>query len=321
MRGEERTREETEGTHLLLEPTLDEVVPGQPNVLGRRKALERALVLVTLLELLAVDDVLDRPLDALDDDGRAVLHLLLLLLRKRPVRLGELLEILARLVALEHVLERGETEVVIDVVESCDDAKRKSASRSTKRRRRPEEEGRTVLSDVSNDQVGVLPDFSTLVRLGLSDEKLDEGTLSGSVGSEDGDTGREGDLKRDVVQLGRRGSGVLEPNVTHLHERLLLGLDSVEERGVGELEEVVVGGSELVVRLGLGDVLDERLEVSRVSLDLEAVKVKDVGRDVVEEARVVCGRTRTRSARVRQSKRGKNARETMMDVQVVSDLR
>ena len=39
-------------------------------------------------------------------------------------------------------------------------------------------EERTVLGNVSDDQVGVLPDFSSLVRLGLSDEELDQGRLS-----------------------------------------------------------------------------------------------------------------------------------------------
>jgi hypothetical protein len=86
-----------------------------------------------------------------------------------------------------------------------------------------------VLGNVSDDQVGVLPYLSTLVGLSLSDEKLDEGRLSGSVGSEDGDTGRERDLEGDVVELLGRGGGVLESDVPHLHERLLLGLDSLEE--------------------------------------------------------------------------------------------
>lgn len=153
-------------------------------------------------------------------------------------------------------------------------------------------ERRTVLGDVSDNQVGVLPDLSSEVGLSLSYEELDEGRLSGSVGSEDGDTGRERDLERDVVELGSGGSRVLESDVAHLHERLLLGLDSVEERRVGELEQVVLGGVELVVDLGLGDMLNEGLEVSGIPLDLEAVKVEDVGGDVVEESRVVYGARR-----------------------------
>lgn len=213
--------------------------------------------------LLAVDDILDDTLGALDDDGGSILHLLLLLLGELAVALGELLDILTSLVTLEHVLEGSEVEVVVDVVEG-------------------------VLGDVSDDEVGVLPDLTTLVGLGLSDEELDEGRLSGSVGSEDGDTRREGDLERDVVELLDGRGGVLESDVAHLHERLLLGLDTVEEGRVGELELVLLVDVELVVGLGLGNVLDEGLEVTWVPLNLEAVKVEDVGGDVVEEARVVC---------------------------------
>jgi hypothetical protein len=269
---------------LLLKSTADKVIPREPNVLRGGEADEGALVLEGLLEpveraggqrlvhhrgtpkensLLAVDDILDDALSALDNDGRSILHPLLLLLGELAVALGELLEILTSLVTLEHVLEGGEVKVVVDVVEG-------------------------VLSDVSDDKVGVLPDLTTLVGLGLSDKELDEGRLSRSVGSEDSDTGGEGNLERDVVELLDGRGGVLESNVTHLHERLFLGLDSVEKGRVGELELVLLVDVELVVGLGLGDVLDEGLEVTRVPLNLEAVKVEDVGGDVVEEARVVC---------------------------------
>jgi hypothetical protein len=196
-------------THLLLETTTDELVARKPHVLGRRKTLEGGLVLERLLELLAVDDLVDGTLDTLDDDGSTLLHLALLLLGELASSLVELLNILTSLVTLEHVLEGSKVEVVVDVVES-------------------------VLGNVSDDQVGVLPDLTTLVGLGLTDEELDEGRLSGSVGTENGDTGGEGDLEGDVVELGNGGGGVLETDVTHLHERLLLGLDTVEERRLCE---------------------------------------------------------------------------------------
>ena len=54
------------------------------------------------------------------------------------------------------------------------------------------------------------------------------------------------------------------------------------------LELVLLVDIELVVSLGLGDVLDEGLKVTGITLNLEAVQVKDIGGDVVEEARVVC---------------------------------
>jgi hypothetical protein len=92
-------------THLdfLLEAALDEVVTGQPDVLARRQALEGDLVLVRLLELLAVEDLVDDALLALDDDVGALLHLHDLLLSQLLVGLLQLLEVLSGLVALEEV--------------------------------------------------------------------------------------------------------------------------------------------------------------------------------------------------------------------------
>ena len=57
----------------------------------------------------------------------------------------------------------------------------------------------TVLRDVSDNQIGVLPDFSTLVGLGFSDQKFDESRFSRSVGSKNRDSRRKRDLQRDVV--------------------------------------------------------------------------------------------------------------------------
>ena len=94
-------------------------------------------------------------------------------------------------------------------------------------------------------------------------------------------------MERDVVQLLHGLRRVLEADLAHLEQGLLLGLDTVEERRVGELELVVLGRLEGVVRLGLGDGLDERLEVTAVAAELEAVEVENVGDGVVEEARVV----------------------------------
>ena len=213
-------------TH-LLETALDELVTRQPDVLGRREVLERHLVLVRLLELLARDDLVDDALLPLDDDGGALLHLLLLLLGDLARRLAHLLHVLASLVAPEHVLERGLVEMVVDVVEG-------------------------VLGDVADDQVGVLPDLATLVGLHVADEELDEGRLAGTVGTEDGDTGREGDLEGDVVELLDGLRGVLEADLAHLEKGLLLGLNTVQERGVGELELVVLSSLESVVERASG---------------------------------------------------------------------
>ncbi|GFZ45382.1 LOW QUALITY PROTEIN: hypothetical protein JCM24511_03108 [Saitozyma sp. JCM 24511] len=247
---------------LLLKATANQLVTREPHVLGRRHALERHLVLVRLLELLAGDNLVDDPLDALLDDGGALLHLLELLLGHDAARLVHLLEVLTGLVTPEHVLERGRVEVVVDVVEG-------------------------VLGDVTNDQVGVLPDGTALVGLGLAGEQLDEGRLSGTVGTQNGHTRRERDLERDVVQLLDGRGRVLVRDVTHLEQGLLLGLDTVEKRRGRELELVVLGNVELEVGLGLGDVDDKVGQVARVALELEVVEVEDVGDGAVEEVRVV----------------------------------
>lgn len=73
----------------------------------------------------------------------------------------------------------------------------------------------------------------------------------------------------------------------HLEQTLLLGLDTFEERWVGELELVVLGSLERVVRLGLRDLLNELLEVTAISAQFEAVQVEYVGDSVVEETGVV----------------------------------
>jgi hypothetical protein len=145
----------------------------------------------------------------------------------------------------------------------------------------------SMLGDVTDDQVGMLPDFTALVGFHVTNEELDEGRFAGSVGTEDGNTRRERDLESDVVELLNGLGGVLESNLAHLQQTLLLSLDTLKERWVGELEPVVLGGLECVIRLGLGDLLDEGLEVAFVSPDLEAIQVEDIGDGVVEEARVV----------------------------------
>ena len=144
-----------------------------------------------------------------------------------------------------------------------------------------------VLRDVTDDQVGVLPGLTALVGLHVADEELDERRLAGTVGTEDGDTGGERDLEGDVVELLDSLSGVLEADLAHLEQRLLLGLDTLEERGVRELELVVLLRLERVVRAGLRDSFHERLEVAAVTPELEAVEVEDVGDHVVQEAGIV----------------------------------
>jgi hypothetical protein len=248
--------------NLLLETTLNQLITGEPDVLGRAESLERDFVLVRLLELLSGEDLVDEPLLTLDDDGSTLLHLLLFLLRDLAGCLGHILQIFAGLVTPQHILEWGFVEMVVNVVEG-------------------------VLGDITNDQVGVPPDFATLVAFHVTNEQLDEGRFTRTVRSKDGDAGGQGNLECDVVELLNSLGGILEANFAHLQQTLLLGLDTLKQRGIGELELVVFQGLESIVRLGLRDNLHEAFEVAAVSPKLEAVEMENIGDDVIEEARVV----------------------------------
>ena len=78
--------------------------------------------------------------------------------------------------------------------------------------------------------------------------------------------------------------GVLESNLAHLQQTLLLGLDTLKKRWVGELEPVVLSSLEGIVGFGLGYLSDEAFEVAFVSPHLEAIQMEHVGNGVVEEA-------------------------------------
>ena len=128
----------------LLETTLDKVVTRQPDVFRGAKTFERDLILIRLLELLPCQDLIDDTLLAFNDDQRAILHLLGLLFGDLSVGLLHLFQIFTSLITPEHVLKWSLVEMIIDVVES-------------------------VLSNVTNDQVGMLPDLTTLVRFHITD--------------------------------------------------------------------------------------------------------------------------------------------------------
>lgn len=190
------------------------------------------LVSVRLLELLSTDDTFKfSGFSSSSNDGG--LHLLLLVRGKSPGRLGGLLLVVTFLVTPLDVLRSGLLEMFLDVMES-------------------------VLGDVSDSQVGVLLDTSR-VGEGLSGEELDEGRLSGSIGTDDSDTGREGDGARDVDELRLLGSRVGVGTVGHLEDGTGLRSDSHEGSGgrEGELDD---RGGEGVVRLGGGVLFDEAKE-------------------------------------------------------------
>ena len=61
----------------------------------------------------------------------------------------------------------------------------------------------------------------------------------------------------------------------------------MEQRWFGELELVVFGHLERLVRLGLGNGLDEGFQVTTVAAKFEAIQVDNIGNRVIKEAGVV----------------------------------
>mmetsp|Transcript_42409 Transcript_42409/g.82956 ORF Transcript_42409/g.82956 Transcript_42409/m.82956 type:complete len:387 (-) Transcript_42409:1245-2405(-) len=143
-----------------------------------------------------------------------------------------------------------------------------------------------VLRHVGDTHVLVAPERARL-GLDLEAEHLDDRRLAGAVGADDSDARVEAGLEVDVAHRGARVAGVGEGAVLHLDDRLALGLDAVEETGLGEGEGKVLV-RQLIVGLGTGHALDEGREVAAVVLELAVVLIMDdVRHDAVEEAAVV----------------------------------
>ncbi|TLS26533.1 hypothetical protein PpBr36_04202 [Pyricularia pennisetigena] len=219
---------------------------------------ERALVLVRVLELSAGVDADDAALGTLDLED--LVHGLLVLLSDDLVGTVHGLTVLTSLETPLNVLGRSLVQVVVDV-------------------------GECVLLDVGDTDVLVLVDL-TGSGDELTSQDVDQSRLAGTVGTNDGNTGAERALEGDVTDLGLGGTRVLEVHLGGTEDGLGLGLDTLEETGLGE-GELDLGSAKLVVRLGRRALLDELLQVTTVTLKLEALVVNDVLADVVEEARVV----------------------------------
>ena len=257
------------GNELLVR--LHNLVTGDPCVVGshHRGPLlvlhadvvtkrERTLVLVRVLELstaVDADNATHGAFDAVD-----LVHGLLVLVGDNLVGTIHGLAILASLETPLNVLGRSRVEVVIDMSES-------------------------VLLDVGDTDVLVLVDVSGGGDK-LTSEDVDKGRLAGTVGANDGDTGTERALEGNVLNLGLGGTGVLEGHVVDTDNGLGLGLDTLEETGLRELE-LDLGGAELVVRLGGWHALDKLGELTTVTLQLEALVVDNVLNNVVQELGVV----------------------------------
>lgn len=219
---------------------------------------ERALVLVRVLELSAGVDADDATLGTVDTEDLP--GGLLVILGDDLVGTVHGLTILTSLESPLDVLGRGLLKVVVDV-------------------------GESVLLDVGNTDVLVGPN---LTRGGdqFTSKDVDDGGLAGTVGTDDSNTRAERALEGDVGDLGLACARVLEGHLVGTQDSLGLGLDTLEETGLGE-GELHLGSTELEVRLGGGVLADELLQVALVGLQLEALVVDDVLADAVEEARVV----------------------------------
>lgn len=219
---------------------------------------ERTLVLVRVLELAAgvdADDAAEGTLDTV-----SLVHGLLVLVGDDLVGAVHGLAILTSLETPLDVLGWGLLKVVIDM-------------------------GESVLLDVGDTDVLVGVDVTDGWDQ-LTSEDVDESGLSGTVGANDGNTGAERALEGDVGDLGLGGTLVLEAHLVDTDDGLGLGLDTLEETGLRELE-LDLGGAELVVGLCGWALLDELLEVTAVTLKLVTLVVDDVLADVVQELGVV----------------------------------
>ncbi|CAG9977931.1 unnamed protein product [Clonostachys byssicola] len=257
------------GDHLLVRG--EQLVTRQPDVVSRHHggpALvlhanvvtngERTLVLVRVLELSTGVDANDTTGGTLDLEN--LVHGLLIGLGDDLVGTVHGLTVLTGLETPLDVLGGGAVQVIVNV-------------------------GESVLLDVGDTDVLVLVDL-TLSRDELTGKNVDQSTLTGTVGTNDGNTGTERALEGDVGDLGLGGTGVLEGHLGGTENGLGLGLDTLEETGLRE-GELDLGGTELVVGSSGRNTLDELSQVTLVTLELEALVVDDVLADVVEEAGVV----------------------------------
>lgn len=219
---------------------------------------EGTLVLVGVLELAARVDADNTTLGALDLVD--LVHGLLVLIGDDLVGTIHSLTILTSLETPLDVLGWSLLQVVIDMCES-------------------------VLLDVCDTDVLVGVDI-TRGWDELTGQDVDESRLASTVGANDGNTGTERALEGDVGDLWLWRTWVLEGHLADTDDGLGLGLDTLKETWLWELE-LHLGGTELVVRLGGWALLDELLQVTTVTLELEALVVDDVLADVVQEGGVV----------------------------------
>mmetsp|Transcript_5813 Transcript_5813/g.21044 ORF Transcript_5813/g.21044 Transcript_5813/m.21044 type:complete len:264 (-) Transcript_5813:2017-2808(-) len=146
------------------------------------------------------------------------------------------------LVTPADVLVRRHVEVLLDVVER-------------------------VLGDVRHAGVRVLP-HRAFLRNNLAREKLDHGGLAHTVRTDTRDARCQRHLHGDILYRRLLVHRVRVRAVGHLHQRLTLGLDAVDETRLGESHDETSRALEFKEGLSLGVLFDELRQVTRELLQL-----------------------------------------------------
>ncbi len=268
--------------------TLLELVEAEPRRKSRRLTLPLDLILVvvlrTLLEAALTSKLLNNKLGAvllqvlghpLVVDGD--LHELELLVTDHHGSLLEGLTILAVGITPADVLVRSLLQVVLDVMEG-------------------------MLGDVPNTAIGMLPHGSR-VGFELTSKQLDNGGLSGTVGTDASHTRGERAADSNTGNLRAAGRRVGEDDIVHLDDGFALAGNTLQISRFREAE--FQGGSlELKVGLGLGDLLHKLSQVTLEEPELEVLNLDDVRAHTLQEPTVV---------------RHDNARHVLEIIEVVLD--
>mmetsp|Transcript_16107 Transcript_16107/g.28990 ORF Transcript_16107/g.28990 Transcript_16107/m.28990 type:complete len:515 (-) Transcript_16107:1255-2799(-) len=244
----------------LFESTLDEFIAGNPTVeFDGAETLPRDFVIKGLFLLAAVHELVQDSFLAVDHPH--LVHQSALLFVGQLARdLFVLLLVFSGGVALAEVLIRRFIEMVLQVMQG-------------------------VLTHIGHADVGVL-DKTSLVRLHLAGQQLDQSTLARAIGTQDRDATAETTRARDIHELRLRCAGVGKGDFLQGQERLLLTGDPVQKGRLGEVE-TEGGGLQRVVALGLGLDLDELGQIAVVVAQLALLVMHDVGADGVQEGAVV----------------------------------
>ena len=127
---------------------------------------------------------------------------------------------------------------------------------------------------------------SPVVGISSPVQNVDKRTLSCAIGSNDSDSGAKRALERNILDLRLRCAWILERHTVDADDCFGLRLHAFKEARLWELE-LHFGSAKLVVRFRRWHSLDEFIEVTTVTLKLEALEVEHVLNNLVEELLVV----------------------------------